>query len=373
MEILNSIDFIILGKDSKLILSSREKEPEKGKVALIGGMLDSFESFEAGCERILKKKLGLVARVVGSQIEISGLGTFPIKQFKTYDSGPDPRGGNTTVYVIDTNLDEKVLKGALHREFIFVDKDHVPPLAFEHNRFVSEYFFTEKNYSTAQVQDIGITVDIVILTVKDGLLKVLLSKRSKEPFEGAFVLPGGFVDAKLSLEENARSLLKRDTNIDGAYLEQLYTFGDVKRDSRGRIISVAYYALIDSSKQNLVYSQKYSQIDWFTLSDLKKIEIGFDHRKIIDFALKRIENKIEYSNIAFQLLPEKFTLAELQKVYETILDTTLDKRNFRKKLAELDIVEELDEYKKEGRMRPAKYHRFKDRDSESVFKAKRWV
>ena len=153
----------------------------------------------------------------------------------------------------------------------------------------------------------------------------------------------------------------------------MYTFGDVNRDKRGRTISVAYYALIDSSKLNLIPSKKYDDINWFSLSEIKKLKFAFDHDKIIAQALDRIKNKIEYTNIAFQLLPEKFTLAELQEVYETILETKIDKRNFRKKIAELDMVIELNEYKKQGRMRPAQYYKFKERTKETILKANKWV
>ncbi len=222
-------------------------------------------------------------------------------------------------------------------------------------------------------QNIVIAVDIVILTIKDGLLKVLLTKRTLEPYNHMYSIPGGLVENKISLENSAKNILTRDTSISDVYLEQLYTFGDVNRDKRGRTISVAYYALIDSSKLNLIPSKKYDDINWFSLSEIKKLKFAFDHDKIIAQALDRIKNKIEYTNIAFQLLPEKFTLAELQEVYETILETKIDKRNFRKKIAELDMVIELNEYKKQGRMRPAQYYKFKERTKETILKANKWV
>jgi len=222
-------------------------------------------------------------------------------------------------------------------------------------------------------QNIVVALDIVILTIKDNLLKVLLTKRTIEPYIHRYSLPGGIVDEKLSLDEAAKNILKRDTNISDAFLEQLYTFGDLNRDKRGRTISVAYYALIDYSKLNLIPSKKYDEIGWYSLSDIKKMKFAFDHDKIIQIALDRIKNKIEYTNIAFQLLPEKFTLAELQQIYETILETSIDKRNFRKKIAELDMVVELNEYKKMGRMRPAQYYKFKERTKETILKANKWV
>lgn len=372
-EIFNSVDFIFITNDEKVLFVKRDSEPHENELALPGGIQNNFENFDATIIRILKKKLGLISEIVNNKIIIDNFGEYFLKQIKTYDSGNDIRGGNTTVFVIETDLDEVTFKKSILKEIYFYKKDQIPQLAFEHNKFIADYFFENKNYTVANISVVGVTVDIVIITVKDGLLKVLLTKRSKEPFKGYYTLPGGFVNKNISINNSALQILKRDTNIEGAFLEQLYTYGDLDRDSRGRIITVGYYALVDYSKFNIVYSKKYESLDWFSKSDLKKLNIGFDHKKIINDAIDRITNKIEYSNIAFQLLPEKFTLAELQRVYETILNKELDKRNFRKKIVELEMLEELEEYKKEGRMRPAKYHRFKERTKESILKAKSWI
>lgn len=370
--ILNSIDFLITTKSNSVLLIKRDAEPEKNKLALPGGVQIEFESFEATILRLMKLKLGVIAKLNEGLISI-GDKNFPFKQSKTYDSGPDVRGGNTTVFSIETDFSENELKSIIPKEIYFFSEGKHEPLAFDHNKFISDYFFEHKNYTFANIQNIGITVDIVMLTVKNGLLRILLNKRSKDPFKGYYTLPGGFVTHDKSLNTAANEMLERDTNIKGAYLEQLYTFGDVGRDSRGRIITVAYYALIDYSKFNIVFSGKYDDVGWFSLDEIKKLKIGFDHKDILDVAIDRIKNKIEYTNIVFQLLPEKFTLAELQEVYETILEKPIDKRNFRKKIAELDMLEELNEYKKVGRMRPAQYHRFKERSKETVFKVRKWI
>ena len=372
-EILNSIDLIFLTKDQKVMLIRRDNEPENNKLALIGGLQEIGDSFNETIVKVIKKRLNVVCSIKNDEITISSLGRFEIKQIQTYDSGEGKWRGNSTVFLIETDLEEKEISSKIKREIIFYDKDKIPKLAFEHNKFLKDFFYFHKGYTVANIQEIGVTVDIVIFTVKDKLLKILLTKRSKEPFKGYYTLPGGFVDKSVSLNESALKILKRDTNITNAYLEQLYTFGDVKRDSRERVISIAYYALIDYSKLDLVMSSKYEEIDWFSLSDIDRKKIGFDHKDIIKNAIERLKNKIEYTNIAFQLLPEKFTLAELQEVYETILEKEVDKRNFRKKIAELDMLEELEEYKKEGRMRPARYHRFKERKKETILKAKKWV
>ena len=224
----------------------------------------------------------------------------------------------------------------------------------------SELEKIQKEYQNeAKKQNISVAIDIVILTIKNNTLKVLLNKRVNEPHKNKLALPGGFCLKDVSLEDNAKQLLKRDIGIDNIYLEQLYTFGDINRDIRGRTISISYYALVDFNKIEINLSQKFSEFNWVRLDELQNHSLAFDHIDIIQFAQERIKNKIEYTTIAFQLLPEKFTFTQLQKTYEIILNTQLDKRNFRKKIFELDLVEELDETIQEGRMRPAKLFRFK--------------
>lgn len=374
MDLNSSIDLIILDKENNLILIKRENEPYKNQFSLIGGAQLKFESFENAIERILKEKAGLNSKIENLKVKFENNNEFELKQLKTYDSGNDSKGVNTTLFLIKTNLEKnKLLKEFKSENIEVFEKDNLPQLAFEHNKFISNFFFHDKNYTTRIKQDISITIDLVIFTIQNNFLKILLSKRSKEPFSNHFSLPGGFVNVDKTLDENAQELLKRDTNIQDVYLEQLYSFGNLKRDPRGRVISIGYYALINSEKQNLISSNKYSNSNWISIKELKNEKIAFDHKEIIEMGIERIKNKIEYSNIAFQLLPEKFTLAELQEVYETILDKKLDKRNFRKKIAELEIVEELNEFKKQGRMRPAKYYRFLERSKETPLKAKRWI
>lgn len=372
-QIFNYIDIIILTKNQEIVLIKRKTNPHINQLALIGAVQDSFESFPNAIEKTLKKKLGIYSKIEKNQILLKNIGTFKLNQFNSYDSGTDTRGGNTTIFSIQTNLNKEELKIKIPQNTYIYDKNNIPKLAFEHNKFLEEFFFKKQNYTIAKTNQIKIAVDIVIFTINQSILKILLPKRIKEPYKSHYSLPGGFIENQISLNESAKNILKRDTNLQNVFLEQLYTFGDIKRDNRGQIISVSYYALIDSQKQNLIHSQKYDTINWFNLNDLKKIKIAFDHKQIIDLAIQRIKNKIEYSNIAFQLLPEKFTLAELQEVYEAILEKKIDKRNFRKKIKELDMLEELNEFKKQGRMRPAKYHRFKERTKETIFKPKRWI
>jgi 8-oxo-dGTP diphosphatase len=201
---------------------------------------------------------------------------------------------------------------------------------------------------------VKVTVDIVIFTIQDGILKVLLVKRRIAPFAGQFALPGGFVHEDEDLDEAALRELQEETGVADVYLEQLYSFGDPDRDPRGRVITVAYFALI-SSDHNLRAGSDAAEADWYSIDRLPPV--AFDHAKIIDYAIQRVRNKLEYTTVGFQLLPEKFTLTELQEVYEAILGKKLDKRNFRRKISILKILKPLHEYRRGGQ-RPAQLHRF---------------
>ena len=199
------------------------------------------------------------------------------------------------------------------------------------------------------------TVDIVIFTLREGSLQVLLVKRGVPPFEGQYAIPGGFIREDESLEEAALRELHEETGVRNVFLEQLYTFGDPKRDPRGRVITVAYYALIASDKLSLVAGADAAEAQWFPASGVPPL--AFDHKSILDYALERLRNKLEYTTVGFQLLAEKFTLGELQAVYEAILGRPLDKRNFRRKLALLGILKPLREWQRTGR-KPARLFRF---------------
>jgi 8-oxo-dGTP diphosphatase len=205
------------------------------------------------------------------------------------------------------------------------------------------------------VESLRVTVDIVIFTLRGGSLQVLLVKRGVPPFEGQYAIPGGFIREDESLEEAALRELHEETGVRNVFLEQLYTFGDPKRDPRGRVITIAYYALIASDKLSLVAGADAAEAQWFPASSLPPL--AFDHKSILDYALERLRNKMEYTTVGFQFLPEKFTLGELQAVYEAILGRQLDKRNFRRKLALLGILKPLREWQHTGR-KPAQLFRF---------------
>ncbi len=184
----------------------------------------------------------------------------------------------------------------------------------------------------------AVTTDIIVFTIKNNDLKVLLIKRGITPFKDKWAIPGGFVKLEESLEQAAKRELEEETGVKDVYLEQLYTFGDLKRDPRGRVITVSYFALINADKVRLSPSTDASEAKWFSVSDLPSL--AFDHRKILDYSLKRLRWKFEYTTVAFSMLPEKFTLAELQKIYEIVFKKKFDKRNFRKKLFSLHILKE---------------------------------
>jgi len=265
----------------------------------------------------------------------------------------------------------------------------------------------------------SVTVDMLIFTVADEerenyrklpkkVLQLLMVKRGDHPYIGQWALPGGFIRMDESLDEAALRELKEETNISNIYMEQLYTWGDVDRDPRTRVISASYMSLVDSSVLDVRPNDDADDAKWFTVkcklfqeqktvtengyilqklfrlnltsgeNDLSAIVkttktvdgkvtrierevkesngIAFDHAKIIEYAIERLRSKLEYTDIAFSMMPELFTLTELQQVYEVILDKELLKANFRRKIA--DMVIETNEYTKAAGHRPSKLFRF---------------
>src|SRR6202451_3462424 len=199
-----------------------------------------------------------------------------------------------------------------------------------------------------------VTVDIVIFTIQSGILRVLLVKRAPAPFQGQFAIPGGFVHEDEDLDQAALRELREETGVAEVYLEQLYSFGDVGRDTGGCLVAVAYFALI-SADHPLRAGTDAAEAEWWAMDQLPTL--AFDHARILNYALERLRNKLEYTTVGFQLLPEKFTLTELQEIYEAILGKRLDKRNFRRKMALLKILKPLPEYRRGGQ-RPAQLYRF---------------
>ena len=214
----------------------------------------------------------------------------------------------------------------------------------------------------------ALTVDVVIFTLRDEQLQVLLVQRRSEPYAGEWALPGGFVEMDESLETAAARELEEETGVQDAYLEQLYTYGEPGRDPRGRVISVAYYALIPAdARVQTEGGSDAAQARWFPVETLP--QLAFDHAEIVSYALRRLRYKLEYSAVGFQLLPVEFTLSELQHTYEIILGERLDKRNFRRRILAAGIIEATPNTRT-GEGRPARLYRYRP-DAVAEVKARR--
>ena len=213
----------------------------------------------------------------------------------------------------------------------------------------------------------ALTVDCVVFGIDDEDLKVLLIQRDIQPFEGAWALPGGFVLMNESLPEAARRELREETGLERVFLEQLFTFGEPDRDPRGRVVSVAYYALVRLLDHKVQAATDARDARWFPVWDTPSL--AFDHERILQAALDRLKAKVRYQPIGFELLPKKFTLSQLQGLYETVLERELDRRNFRKKILSMDILEELDELQEGVAHRAARLYRFNERKYKKLAKA----
>lgn len=202
----------------------------------------------------------------------------------------------------------------------------------------------------------AVTADCVVFGLDEDDLKVLLIQRNLDPFAGQWALPGGFAAVGECLEETARRELWEETGLKNVFLEQLYTFSDPKRDPREHVVTVAYFALVNLSEHNVQAATDASNAAWFAVDDIPKL--AFDHDRILKVAYDRLKGKIRYQPVGFELLPAKFTLRQLQGLYEKILDRPLDKRNFRKKILNMGIIEELDEVETDVAHRAARLYRF---------------
>ncbi len=238
--------------------------------------------------------------------------------------------------------------------------------AGEEQRFLEKY--RAKDYPRPSV-----AVDLVIFTIIDAQLRVLLVKRQEHPFRGQWALPGGFVRVQESakdqgedLDAAARRELHEETGLepDRVHIEQLYTFGASGRDPRMRVISVAYFALVRPDLAPFVKAGgDVSHADWVPVEQLKKHELAFDHRQIIELGLARVRGKLEYSGIAFDLVPLTFTIPELRHVYSIVLAKEMDPGNFRRKFNRMvdDGLIELAPGKRITASKPATVYRFKRR------------
>ncbi len=217
---------------------------------------------------------------------------------------------------------------------------------------------------TYQYPRAALTVDCVVFGFDEGALKVLLIRRGIEPYQNKWALPGGFVRPDETLNEAARRELHEETGLREIYLEQLYTFGEIDRDPRERVVSVAYFALVRRADHLPAAATDAAEAAWFEVG--KVPVLAFDHAEILAMALERLRGKIRWQPVGFELLPKKFTLTQFQALYEAILGRELDKRNFRKKLLALDLLVALEESTTAGSRRPAQLFRFDQRKYQTL-------
>ena len=210
-------------------------------------------------------------------------------------------------------------------------------------------------------------MDCAVFGLDDDELKVLLIQRDLPPFAGSWALPGGFVHVDESLEQAALRELQEETGLFKLYLEQLYTFGELDRDPRERVVSVAYTALVNLADHQVQAATDARDAGWFGVHDLPTL--AFDHAEILHLALSRLRSKLRYEPIGFELLPRKFTLTQLQHLYEIVLERTLDKRNFRKRVLSMNLLVETNEVQQDVAHRAARLYRFDERRYRKLQKA----
>ena len=204
----------------------------------------------------------------------------------------------------------------------------------------------------------AVTVDNVIFGFDESDLKVLLIKRGTEPYTGLWALPGDFIYAHENIDAAAARILHELTGLERVYLEQVRTFGAVGRHPLGRVVTVAYFSLIKTNREDVHPSSFAQSAQWVNLSDLRNVSIAFDHNEILDACFNALKQRVRIRPIGFELLPPKFTLTELQHLYEAILEAELDKRNFRKKILSMDFIVDLNESQEGVAHRPARLYEF---------------
>jgi 8-oxo-dGTP diphosphatase len=195
---------------------------------------------------------------------------------------------------------------------------------------------------------VAVRVDLVTFSIVEEELQVLLWRRSEKPFEGFWMLPGGFVERRESLETAAARILREKTGLENVYLEQLFTFGDPGNDPRGPFVSITYYAVVPGSRlspDSSLYPAR------------RPPRLAFHHADVLAQGVERLRTKTEYSTVPLRFLDEPFTLSDLQGVYEVLLDRPLDKRNFRRKMLALEALEETPQKRRLGAHRPARLFR----------------
>jgi 8-oxo-dGTP diphosphatase len=202
----------------------------------------------------------------------------------------------------------------------------------------------------------SISIDCVIFGFDEQGLKILLIRRKYEPCEGAWALPGGFIKKDENLDDAAQRILKDLTGAHDIYMEQVHTFGAVDRYPLRRVITISHYALVKPEHFSLLAGADADRVEWFPVKEMP--ELPFDHRNIFESALQKLRSKVRTQPVGFELLPKKFSLTELQSLYEAILGEELDKRNFRKKILKMQLLQDLNEKQQSVAHRAATLYQF---------------
>lgn len=221
---------------------------------------------------------------------------------------------------------------------------------------VIRYTDEAKNRDITTLEKPALSVTLLIFSVNKNNLEVILIKRVRDPFKGFWSIPGDLIYIDESLKDATRRVLYEKTGLKDVYLEQVKAFGEVTRDPRGRVVTVAYFALLPYTSVDLSAAPNALHASWVPVKKLP--QLAFDHTKIISQTLDKIKKEIEYTSLAKGLLPKEFTLSQLQNVYEVIGQKKIDKRNFRKKILASQLLKPTGKMYREGNHRPAKLYRF---------------
>jgi 8-oxo-dGTP diphosphatase len=222
------------------------------------------------------------------------------------------------------------------------------------------YFLSENNLPYNEFFRFGLSVDCVIFGYHEGEIRILLIQRGAEPYKGSWALPGDLVSLDEGLDNSASRILKHLTGLDNIYLEQFHTFGMVNRHPAGRVVSVGYFSLVKSENYLPIASAWAENVKWINLKEIK--QLAFDHELILAEAIRTLKRKVLTEPVGFELLPKKFTLRELQNLYEVILGSKFDKPNFRKKIMGINLLIPLEEVQEKVAHRPAKLFSFNKKE-----------
>lgn len=228
------------------------------------------------------------------------------------------------------------------------------------------YFVTEKNSTLKEYLSFGLSIDCVVFGYHEGEVQVLLVERGEEPFKGSWALVGDLVHPLSDLASSANNILENLTGLKGIFMEQFFTFDAVDRHPLGRVVTVGYYSLVETKFYEPVASSWAKSTKWFNINDLPSL--AFDHQKILEKGIQTLKRRVRYRPVGFELLPEKFTLSELQELYEALLDRKFDKPNFRKKILKMNLITPLEEYQENVSHRPAKLFSFDEERYNSLRK-----